>query len=77
MSRSVPEILAPAGSMESLIAALRAGADAVYIGGKKYSARNSAANFSVSEIAEAADRCHLYGAKLYLAVNTKIGRAHV
>ena len=72
MNRSVPEILAPAGSMESLIAALRAGADAVYIGGKKYSARNSAANFSVSEIAEAAEHCHLYGAKLYLAVNTII-----
>ena len=77
MSRSVPEILAPAGSMESLIAALRAGADAVYIGGKKYSARNSAANFSVSEIAEAADRCHLYRAKLYLAVNTIISDSEI
>lgn len=72
MNRSVPEILAPAGSMESLIAALRAGADGVYIGGKKYSARNSAANFSVEEAAEAAAHCHLYGARLYLAVNTII-----
>ena len=77
MNRSVPEILAPAGSMESLIAALRAGADAVYIGGKKYSARNSAANFSVSEITEAAERCHLYGAKLYLAVNTIISDSEI
>jgi len=58
------EILAPAGSMETLRAALRAGAQAVYIGGKRFSARNSANNFSEDEIAEAA--------KLDLAVNTVI-----
>ncbi len=67
-----PEILAPAGSMETLRAALRAGADAVYIGGKRFSARSSAANFSIEEIAEAAKLCHKYGAKLDLAVNTII-----
>lgn len=67
-----PEILAPAGSMETLRAALRAGADAVYIGGKRFSARSSAANFSLEEIAEAARLCHKYGAKLDLAVNTII-----
>jgi len=67
-----PEILAPAGSMETLIAALRSGADAVYIGGKNFSARNNAANFLLDEIAEASQKCHLYGAKLYLAVNTII-----
>ncbi|MBO4523940.1 MAG: U32 family peptidase [Ruminococcus sp.] len=66
------EILAPAGSMETLRAALRSGAHAVYIGGKRYSARNSAANFSLSEIYEAATLSHRYGAKLYLAVNTVI-----
>ena len=66
------EILAPAGSMETLQAALRSGADAVYIGGKRYSARSSAANFSMEEIAEAARLCHKYGAKLDLAVNTII-----
>jgi len=66
------EILAPAGSMESLVAALRSGADAVYIGGKAFSARSSASNFSIDEINEAAELCHLYGAKLYLAVNTVI-----
>ncbi len=65
-----PEILAPAGSMESLIAALRCGADAVYVGGVAYSARSSAANFDLSQLAEAARLCHIYGAKLYLAVNT-------
>jgi putative protease len=66
------EILAPAGSMETLRAALRAGAQAVYIGGKRFSARNSADNFSEDEIAEAAALCHKYGAKLDLAVNTVI-----
>lgn len=67
-----PEILAPAGSMEALTAALRTGANAVYVGGKKYSARNNAANFSVEELAEAVYQCHIHGAKLYLAVNTVI-----
>ena len=66
------EILAPAGSMETLRAALKAGADAVYIGGKRFSARSSAVNFSEDEIAEAARLCHKYGAKLDLAVNTII-----
>ena len=66
------EILAPAGSMETLRAALRAGAHAVYIGGKRFSARSSADNFSEEEIAEAAKLCHKYGAKLDLAVNTVI-----
>ncbi len=67
-----PEILAPAGSMEALTAALRTGADAVYLGGKKYSARNSAANFDDAELKNAAFLCHSHGAKLYLAVNTLI-----
>ena len=67
-----PEILAPAGSPEALSAALRAGADAVYVGGKQFSARNSASNFSEEELAEALQFCHSYGAKLYLAVNTII-----
>ena len=69
---AVPEILAPAGSFEALTAALRCGADAVYIGGKYYSARQSAQNFSTEEIRQAAEMCHLYGAKLYLAVNTVV-----
>ncbi len=65
-----PEILAPAGGMESLIAALRCGADAVYVGGMSYSARSGAANFDLHDLAKAARFCHIYGAKLYLAVNT-------
>ena len=69
---SLPEVLAPAGSPETLSAALRSGADAVYVGGRYYSARSSASNFSDEELADAAKLCHKYGAKLDLAVNTVI-----
>ncbi len=65
-----PEILAPAGSMEALIAAVRCGADAVYVGGTSYSARSSATNFDAQQLAQAAEICRLYGVKLHLAVNT-------
>lgn len=68
-----PEILAPAGSPDALKAALRAGADAVYVGGKRFSARNSqAAGFERDELEAAAELCHKYGAKLNIAVNTVI-----
>ena len=64
------ELLAPAGSMEALQAALRCGADAVYVGAKQFSARANAQNFDADMLKSAADYCHLYGAKIYLAVNT-------
>ncbi len=64
------EILAPAGSMESLVAAVRSGADAVYLGEKDFSARASAQNFSSDELKEAIDYCHIRGVKAYLTVNT-------
>ena len=66
-----PEILAPAGSEESLLAALRCGADAVYVGGKLFSARQNAANFDLPQLQHAVELCHLYGAKLYLTVKKK------
>lgn len=66
------EILAPAGSMESLTAAVRCGADAVYIGGSRFSARAAAANFDTVQMREAARLCHLHGVKLYRAMNTVI-----
>lgn len=65
-----PELLAPAGSMAALTAALRCGADAVYAGAQQFSARANAENFDAEALAEAARLCHLYGAKLYLAINT-------
>ena len=66
------EILAPAGSLESLKAAVNCGADAVYIGGKQFSARQNAANFDNAELKQAADLCHLHNIKIYLTVNTII-----
>lgn len=66
------ELLAPAGNMESLIAAIMAGCDAVYISGKKYGARAFANNFSFEEIVEAIKLAHLYDVKVYVTVNTLI-----
>lgn len=69
MNRQV-EILAPAGSFQSLEAAVAAGADAVYAGGKRFGARASAENFEKEELLRAIDQVHLHGKKLYLTVNT-------
>ncbi len=66
------EILAPAGGMPQLIAAVRSGADAVYVGLKKFSARASAANFTPEELKEAVEYCHAYGVKLHVTLNTII-----
>lgn len=67
-----PEILAPAGSMESLYAAVNAGCDAVYIGGSMFGARAYADNPDSGSLLYAIDYCHLHGVKLYLTVNTLI-----
>lgn len=67
-----PELLAPAGSMESVLAAVRCGADAVYAGGERFSARANAANFSAAELEKAVRYCHLHGVKLYRAMNTLV-----
>ena len=67
-----PELLAPAGSVEALYAAVHAGCDAVYLSGKKYGARSFANNFSDLEIIDAVKYCHLYGVKVYVTVNTII-----
>src|SRR3712207_9208801 len=63
------ELLAPAGSMESLVAAVQAGADAVYLGGSKFSARAYASNFDNIEMEKAVDYCHVYKVKVYVTVN--------
>ncbi len=66
------EILAPAGSMESLIAGVRNGANAVYLGAQLFSARSSAKNFNKDELKEAIRYCHIRDVKVYLTVNTLI-----
>ncbi|MDI6815567.1 MAG: U32 family peptidase [Actinomycetota bacterium] len=64
-----PEILSPAGNMERLEYALAYGADAVYIGGRDYSLRAKAGNFTVEDIRKAADTVHAVGRKLYVTMN--------
>ena len=68
----LPELLAPAGSREALESALRAGADAVYLGGRLFNARMNAANFDDGEICRAVERVHKCGAKIYVTLNTLI-----
>lgn len=64
------EILAPAGSYESLRAAISAGADAVYLGGIRFGARAYAENLGEERLLEAIDYVHLHGRKIYMTVNT-------
>ena len=66
------ELLVPVGNKESLIYAINNGADAVYLAGKKYGARAFAENFTLEEIEEATNLCHLYGVKIFITVNTLI-----
>lgn len=66
------EILAPAGSMESVVAAVRSGADAVYVGAKDFSARASAENFTVDEIKSVTAYCRERDVKVYLTLNTLV-----
>lgn len=66
------ELLAPAGDEKTAYAALRAGADAVYLGLTRFSARESAENFCVSSLAKLTREAHLLGAKVYVALNTLV-----
>ena len=65
-----PEILAPCGSYDILIAAINAGADACYFGGNKFGARAYATNFDLETSIKAIDYAHIHGTSLYLTVNT-------
>ena len=60
------EILAPAGSQESLVAAVRSGADAVYLGIQSFNARRSADNFDADGLKNAVSYCHKHGVKVHL-----------
>jgi putative protease len=65
-----PELLSPAGNFECVRAAAENGCDAVYIGGKDFSARHFAGNFDIDEIEKTVDYCHLRGVKVYCTINT-------
>ena len=69
MREKRPEILAPAGSFDSLIAAVQCGADAVYLGGKGMNARRSAGNFDAEELRRAVEYCHMRDVKVYQTIN--------
>lgn len=66
------ELLAPCGSYESFLAAVNAGADAVYLGGRQFGARAYAENFSEEELTRAVRQAHFLGVKVYLTVNTLV-----
>ena len=68
----MPEILAPAGGMEQLIAAVRSGADAVYLGIQDFNARRNAANFDSETLPQAVSYCHGRDVKVYATVNINI-----
>lgn len=66
------ELLSPAGGAEQLYAAVRSGADAVYLGLKNFSARGNAENFDEEELKQAVSYCHIRAVRVYAAVNTII-----
>ncbi len=66
----LPELLAPAGSFEHLTSAIKAGADAVYLGGNQFGARAYAGNFTRDELIRAIYYAHFYEKKVYLTINT-------
>jgi putative protease len=66
------EILAPAGGIESVYAAVNSGADAIYLGLQDFSARKEAQNFSFQELKETTEYCHIRGVKVYVTMNTLV-----
>lgn len=66
------ELLVPVGNMDSLKAAVMNGADAIYLGGKRFGARAFAGNFNDEEMVSAIHFAHLYGVKIYVTVNTVV-----
>ncbi|MBO4889628.1 MAG: U32 family peptidase [Lachnospiraceae bacterium] len=70
MEKTKVELLSPAGDMECFIAAVNAGADAVYLGLKRFGARAGARNFTQEELKRALDIAHIFDSKIYLTVNT-------
>jgi U32 family peptidase len=65
----IPELLAPAGNFEKMVTAIHYGADAVYMGGKQFSLRAKAGNFSDQAMAEAVSYAHEHGVKVYVTIN--------
>src|SRR5947207_11069452 len=75
--RSIPELLAPAGSLDAVRAAVANGADAVYLGASRFNARDEGAQLSLDELAEACRIVHARGRRLYLTLNVLIKPAEL
>ncbi len=72
MNKKSFEVLAPAGSMDAVFSAINAGANAIYIGGQNFNARNNNKNFSDDDIREVVEICSVYGIDVNLTVNTLV-----
>lgn len=72
MSIFKPEVLSPVGNTEMLTAAVRCGADAVYLGLDSFNARRNAENFTIESLKDAVEFCHIRGVKVYLTLNIVI-----
>ena len=75
--QKTPELLAPAGSFESVVAAVRTGADAVYLGTKAFNARRGADNFDGDALRDAIRLCRLHGVKVHITLNTLVSDAEL
>ena len=69
VGKKLPELLAPAGGRKAFLGAIKAGADAVYLGGEKFGARAYAENFTTEDIIRSIREAHLFGRKVYLTLN--------
>lgn len=69
MMKGSIELLAPAGTMENFRAAIEAGADAIYLGGKAFNARRFAGNFDIEELEKAVRLAHIHGVRVFVTVN--------
>jgi len=76
-TKKIPELLVPAGNIKTLKYAVEYGADAVYIGGKKFNLRSLGDNFSVSELEEAVAYCHSKNVKAYITLNSVIFESEI
>ncbi len=68
----LPELLCPAGAFDAAIAAVKAGADAIYVGGRMLNARMNAKNLDDKQLAECVEYCHERGVKVYVTLNTAV-----
>src|SRR5688500_10415251 len=74
---AIPELLAPAGSLDAVRAAIANGADAVYLGAERFNARDEGAQLRMDEVAEACRLAHERGRRIYLTLNTLVKPAEL